>query len=284
RGTFLDFTDGLCLRSKLSKRWGRAKTDSFLQTPDDSAEDYEPGLLSAAHDASSELRRADFGVGESGSSTEIQAFSSAGRASQTTTPLRPGLVDSEELRHGQQRQQTRISSHRRAHSGSALAQPRTTVMLRNLPNNYTRSMLLTMLDKEGYFGRYDFLYLPFDFNRNANLGYAFVNLVDAETASLFWQAFDGFERWTLPTVKVCQVRWSGPIQGLQAHVERYRNSPVMHKHVPDEYKPVMFADGESQAPLSASVGYPGCTIYKCLGQFIQACTDVACFSRCVRRA
>ena len=30
----------------------------------------------------------------------------------------------------------------------------------------------------------------------------------------------------LPTAKVCEVRWSGPHQGLRAHVDRYRNSPA----------------------------------------------------------
>ena len=29
----------------------------------------------------------------------------------------------------------------------------------------------------------------------------------------------------------------------EAHVERYKNSPVMHKSVPDEYKPAIFKDG-----------------------------------------
>ena len=29
--------------------------------------------------------------------------------------------------------------------------------------------------------------------------------------------------------QVCQVGWSGPHQGFHVHVERYRNSPVMHK-------------------------------------------------------
>ena len=29
----------------------------------------------------------------------------------------------------------------------------------------------------------------------------------------------------------------------QAHVERYRNSPVMHRSVPDEYEPVIFKNG-----------------------------------------
>lgn len=33
------------------------------------------------------------------------------------------------------------------------------VMLRNLPNNYTRSMLLNLLEKQGFVGRFDFLCL-----------------------------------------------------------------------------------------------------------------------------
>ena len=45
----------------------------------------------------------------------------------------------------------------------------------------------------------------------------------------FWNALDGFTGWALPTAKVGQVSFSGPHQGLLAHIERYRNSPVMHK-------------------------------------------------------
>ena len=29
--------------------------------------------------------------------------------------------------------------------------------------------------------------------------------------------------------QVCEVSWSGPKQGFKAHVDRYKNSPVMHK-------------------------------------------------------
>ena len=47
---------------------------------------------------------------------------------------------------------------------------RTTVMLRNIPNNYTRDMFLALLDHHGFAGRYDFAYLPCDFYRDANLG------------------------------------------------------------------------------------------------------------------
>ena len=55
---------------------------------------------------------------------------------------------------------------------------RTTVMLRNMPNNYSRTMLLELLDAEGFAGQYDFLYLPMDFQSRASLGYAFINFVD----------------------------------------------------------------------------------------------------------
>jgi len=119
----------------------------------------------------------------------------------------------------------------------------TTVMLRNVPNNYSRAMVLDMLDGEGFGGLYDFLYLPMDFNSRACLGYAFVNLVSPGVVQRFWKHFDGFSNWMLPSRKVCRVGWAGPHQGLDAHVNRYLNSPVMHDTVPDEFKPVLFQDG-----------------------------------------
>ena len=48
--------------------------------------------------------------------------------------------------------------------------PYVTVMLRNLPNNYSRAMLLELLDSEGFAGQYDFFYLPMDFKSRASLG------------------------------------------------------------------------------------------------------------------
>jgi hypothetical protein len=120
---------------------------------------------------------------------------------------------------------------------------RTTVMLRNLPNNYTRAMLMELLASEGFGGDFDFLYFPIDFRTKAALGYAFVNCVDPAAVQRFWRAFDGFSNWMLPSKKVCYVSWCEPNQGLQAHIERYRNSPVMHTSVPDEYKPVLLENG-----------------------------------------
>lgn len=120
----------------------------------------------------------------------------------------------------------------------------TTIMLRNLPNNYTRDMLLSMLDSKGFKGKYDFIYLPIDFTSQAGLGYAFINVLTPNLVQDFWRTFDGFSDWLIPTNKVCQVDWSVPLQGLQAHLDRYRNSPVMHSTLPDEFKPMLFVNGQ----------------------------------------
>merc|ERR1712107_214246 len=97
------------------------------------------------------------------------------------------------------------------------------VMIRNMPNNYSRAMLLDLLDSEGFAGQYDFVYLPMDFQLRACLGYAFCNLTTVEAAQRFWRTFDGYASWAIPSRKVSGVSWSGPHQGYEAHVERYRN-------------------------------------------------------------
>merc|ERR1719401_3067065 len=110
-------------------------------------------------------------------------------------------------------------------------------------NDYSRDMLLELMNGEGFQGTYDFLYMPMDFHRRAGLGYAFVNLVTHEDAIKVRQHFDGFTNWIVNSQKICEVAWGEPLQGLAAHVDRFRNSPVMHEDVPDEYKPALFKSG-----------------------------------------
>lgn len=120
-------------------------------------------------------------------------------------------------------------------------------MLRNMPNNQSREMLVELLKSLGFDQLFDFVYLPMDFRTRASLGYAFVNLVSHEAASEVFRAFNGFSRWSVRSRKVCSVNWSGPHQGLSAHLERYRNSDVMHHEVPDTFKPAVYLKGERTA-------------------------------------
>jgi len=121
----------------------------------------------------------------------------------------------------------------------------TSLMLKNIPNDYTREMVLDLLHTEGFAWSYNFVFLPWDFRREAALGYVFVNMVDHHTAIRAKIHFEGFVRWkVLGSQKVCEVCWTEPAQDLQALIERYRNAPVMHENVPEKYKPLLYKNGE----------------------------------------
>lgn len=122
---------------------------------------------------------------------------------------------------------------------------RTTVMLRNLPNNYTRVHFLKLLDSQGFASRYNFAYFPVDFETERGLGFAFVNLTSNSAAQEMFSHFNGFCRWGVSSMKVCSVNWSSADQqGILANIRRYRNSSVMHSCVPDEHKPILLRDGK----------------------------------------
>lgn len=122
---------------------------------------------------------------------------------------------------------------------------RTTVVVRNLPRTYTREMVCEFMDEEGFAGRYDFVYLPTDFRTWLAFGYAFVNMVTPEDATDIMRCLDGFDEWKHDGEgKSCNVVWSDPYQGLQANIERYRNSPVMNESVNEKYKPMLYQAGK----------------------------------------
>lgn len=126
----------------------------------------------------------------------------------------------------------------------------TTVILRNLPEECTISILLETLDIEGFAGAYDFVYVPRDFTSGASCLYALINLTDHALSAQFVQHFQGFNKWAVPgdaSQECTEASWSTTQQGLEAHIQRYRNSPVMHAGVSDQCKPVLFRKGRQIA-------------------------------------
>merc|ERR1712048_561696 len=73
--------------------------------------------------------------------------------------------------------------------------PMTTAIIRNIPPSYTRSMLLDLLDREGFACQYDFVYLPIKIKWNKAFGYAFINMVTHSVAQRFLGHFANFDRW-----------------------------------------------------------------------------------------
>jgi len=126
---------------------------------------------------------------------------------------------------------------------------RTTVMMRNLPTTLCRAKLIDLLNSQGLSGQYDLVYLPMDFVSACNFGYAFVNCTSHQQALNLWQVFNGFTSWPSSGCrKVCAVCW-GSVQGLRANVARYHSNIMCREDVPDDYKPIIFQDGQ-QAPLA----------------------------------
>jgi len=118
----------------------------------------------------------------------------------------------------------------------------TTVLIKNLPCDYSRDMLVDTLNAKGFATLYDFLYSPMNFGTRANFGYAFINFISPEDADNFVLAFQHFSDWSVPSSQVADVDWSDR-QGLEILVDRYRNSPLMHERVPDEAKPMLLENG-----------------------------------------
>lgn len=139
-------------------------------------------------------------------------------------------------------------THERLRSVSTEA-GQTTVMLRNLPKTLGRNDFVDLLKREGFQGRFDFVYVPADYKHHVSFGYAFVNFSTMEDAELAMRHFEGFQNWPVESDKQCSAMWSDKHQGLEAHIESFRNSPVMHPDVPQEYRPVIYDRRGEQLPF-----------------------------------
>jgi len=114
----------------------------------------------------------------------------------------------------------------------------TTLVFKNLPADCTRRSFCDILDVAGFAGLYNFLYIPASFKSWKFFGYAFVNFELHEVAA---RCLCMFQNNTL--LQEMSVQWCEEHQGLCVHIERYRNSPIMHSDINDEYKPIYLSHG-----------------------------------------
>lgn len=106
---------------------------------------------------------------------------------------------------------------------------RTTLMIKNIPNRYTKDMMMEMIDRK-FSKTYDFFYLPIDFDHDANVGYAFINFINIKYIKDFYLTFNGSKWPVFNSDKVCNISYAR-IQGLAACSEHFENSSLMKQNV-----------------------------------------------------
>lgn len=123
----------------------------------------------------------------------------------------------------------------------------TTLIFRNL--SLSTDSFMTRLNKEGFTGRYDFVYQPCSFKSGKLLNFFIVNMVSPQDA---WTCFHQFNLcWNMDffdeyedAESFVQFAEHNEARGLFALTQKYRNSPVMHEDVPAEWKPKLFCNGQ----------------------------------------
>ncbi|XP_077246234.1 uncharacterized protein LOC143886163 [Tasmannia lanceolata] len=134
----------------------------------------------------------------------------------------------------------------------------TTLMIKNIPNKYTKEMLVDFLDqhcleennkimnieeeeeaKKDFFSAYDFVYLPIDFRSGCNLGYAFVNFTDPRATILLRRVLHHHKWAVLGSKKICEISYAR-IQGrdaLEKHFEKSNFACESEEFLPECYTP-----------------------------------------------
>jgi hypothetical protein len=126
------------------------------------------------------------------------------------------------------------------------------LIVRHVPREISREGVLQAIADRKLVAELDFLYCPLDYVTKKGFGYVLLNFASLEAARRFRVAFHGAEASCLDSnagsspLEVVAVQGEHR-QGLQASIDRYRNSPVMHNIVPDEFKPIVLSGGRRVA-------------------------------------
>ena len=101
---------------------------------------------------------------------------------------------------------------------------RTTVMIRNIPIKYTDQVLEKELEQ--FEGKYDCLYMPFDYENGGNKGYAFLNLKSPYHVLLFYEVFNNKCWMFFDSKKICELNYANfqGIDEIKKHAKNYKGS------------------------------------------------------------
>ena len=114
---------------------------------------------------------------------------------------------------------------------------RTTVMIRNIPIKYSTIELEKEL--EPFEGKYNCLYMPYDYENEGNRGYAFLNLTKPLHMLLLYDFFYNKSWIFYESKKVCELNYANfqGVEEIKKHAKYYKGSkkPVFFICTKDDY-------------------------------------------------
>ena len=127
----------------------------------------------------------------------------------------------------------------------------TTYMIRNIPTRFTSVTFVRLLEDYGFGDTFNFFYLPMDFRSGKNMGYAFINFVDAEVGVRFESKFHSRRLPVSTSKKVIEISPSRR-QGLMDNIALFRTSDLLNSVSLPHYKPLIATaeTGGTLVPLS----------------------------------
>eukprot|EP00397_Hematodinium_sp_SG-2012_P037647 GEMP01040828.1.p1 GENE.GEMP01040828.1~~GEMP01040828.1.p1 ORF type:complete len:264 (+),score=47.97 GEMP01040828.1:90-881(+) len=128
----------------------------------------------------------------------------------------------------------------------------TTMMIRNFPRRRPMKYLVAELDSRGFADTYDFIHLPFCFNKKENFGYAFINFRDPAVACALrnqWHNQYIFCKHTSLPVNISVAQ----IQGKGANLKRLMKEGKTKKITNPHLQPIVYDDDGHRVELSAAL-------------------------------
>mmetsp|Transcript_66858 Transcript_66858/g.145815 ORF Transcript_66858/g.145815 Transcript_66858/m.145815 type:complete len:352 (-) Transcript_66858:241-1296(-) len=127
------------------------------------------------------------------------------------------------------------------------------VMVRQIPRHYTQSMFLKLVNRKGFKGLFNFLYLLFDYKKGINVGYGFVNFVKPEYARAFHSAFNGVyvEKHYKMRSKPLYVH-PALVQGYEANVKHFKQTK-MGQTLDPVFSPLFFPEAGIASPAASKL-------------------------------
>eukprot|EP00927_Polykrikos_kofoidii_P079968 TRINITY_DN76821_c0_g1_i1.p1 TRINITY_DN76821_c0_g1~~TRINITY_DN76821_c0_g1_i1.p1 ORF type:complete len:258 (+),score=36.28 TRINITY_DN76821_c0_g1_i1:96-869(+) len=113
----------------------------------------------------------------------------------------------------------------------------TTLMISNIPCRCRSKDVLEAVRDLGFYGQFDFFYLPMRGNKLQNFGYAFISLNDSALLPVFRERAEGYVMKGRRSNKALSVQVAR-IQGYKGNLEHHFGADVVSRH----HAPVFFVE------------------------------------------